>query len=400
MRRPSLSIAAIVFLALGCNERSATTPTGVDPALTPLPSDASPALTPHPATPTRWLMGYYAGYERSLYPENTIDFSLLTHIMVGAIEATPTGGVTTDFWVDPVNGPIMARTIATRAHQAGRSAVLMLGGAGYRNNLVAATAPAIMPTFVANLINTMNSLGYDGIDVDWEPILPSDQVPLLDLVKRLRAAQPSMLLTMPVGWVSSNSPTVDPWYGTVAMQLDRMSVMTYGMADNWGGWVSWHQGALYGAGANHPSSVATSARPYVLAGVPRKKLGIGLGFFGSCWSGVTTMLQPLGANDRVIASDGAMSYVNITNSYYNAAAYRWDATARAGYLSFASPTGPQGCSMVSYEDPASVTEKGTALKAAGLGGAIIWTIGQGHFLNAPVGQQDPLLSVAYNAIVP
>ena len=39
---------------------------------------------PPPPPPTgRWLSGYYVGYQRSLYPESEVDFSLLTHIFVG-----------------------------------------------------------------------------------------------------------------------------------------------------------------------------------------------------------------------------------------------------------------------------------------------------------------------------
>jgi chitinase len=350
--------------------------------------------------PARWLMGYYAGYERALYPETTIDFSLLTHIATGAIEPTATGGVDQSFWVDPTNGPIMARTIATRAHQAGRKALLMLGGAGYRNLLIAATSTATRATFVANLVTAMTSLGYDGIDVDWEPVLPADLPALLDLIQRLRAARPSMLLTMPVGWVNANAPTVDPWYAQAAGLLDRMNIMTYGMADNWGGWVSWHEGALAGQGPNHPSSVSSSVAAFRSAGIPAAKLGLGIGFFGSCWQGVNAMLQPLSSTARVVAGDGVMSYTTIVNQYYAPAAHRWDATAKQGYLSFAAPTGPSQCTLVSYHDPMSVNERGSYLRANGLGGAIIWTIGQGHFLSAPAGQRDPLLSAAYNAIVP
>ena len=56
--------------------------------------------------------------------------------------------------------------------------------------------------------------------------------------------------------------------------------------------------------------------------------------------------------------------------------------------------------MVSYEDEQSIAEKGGYIKSTGLGGAMIWTIGQGHMPNAPVGSQDPVLKAAYNAIVP
>jgi chitinase len=359
----------------------------------------SPAPNPGGAT-DRWLSGYYVGYQRDLYPESAIDFSLLTHIFVGAIEATSTGGVTTDFWIDATEGPIMARAVSTRARAAARKAVLMLGGDGYHDNLVAATSSAYMATFVTNLLGTMDALGYDGIDVDWEPLEDSERPALLDLLKRLRAARPAMILTVPVGWINPNYQTVDPFWAQVAPVVDQMNIMTYGMADNWGEWVSWHQAALYNGAGAHPSSVESSTHAYTSAGIPAAKLGIGLGFFGSCWQGVSEMLLPLdGTSANVTSSDNDMSYANIMSDYYTASAYHWDSDAHAGFLGLEPPTGPQQCSLVSYEDPRSIAEKGAYVKAQGLGGAIIWTIAQGHLPWAPAGQRDPLLAAAYNSIV-
>jgi chitinase len=93
-----------------------------------------------------------------------------------------------------------------------------------------------------------------------------------------------------------------------------------------------------------------------------------------------------------------MTYAAIMSTYYSAAAYHWDATARMGYLSFATQTGPQGCTFISYEDEASIAEKGAYVKSAGVGGTIIWTINQGHISSAAAGSQDPLLKAAYNSI--
>ena len=354
---------------------------------------------PPPSSSGRWISGYYPGYQRSLYPETQVDFSVMTHVMVGAVQPTANGGVTRDFYIDNTNGPLMARNLSARAHQFGRKAILMLGGAGSRDLLVSATSSANRATFVANLIRTMDDLGYDGIDVDWEPVEDSDKPQLLQLLRDLRAARPGMLITFPVMWTNANFPA-DAWYAQVAPLVDQLNIMSYGMADNWGGWVSWHHAALYGEASNRPSSVASSVRAYVAAGVPASKLGIGLSSYGSCWRGASTMLQTLGSTAGVVASDNEMSYANIMSQYHTSSAYRWDATARAGYLSFATQTGPQGCTMVSYEDVQSITEKGAYVKSAGLGGAIMWTVQQGYLPSAPAGQQNPLLTAAYNSIVP
>ena len=355
------------------------------------------AAVPVPATSGRWVSGYYAGYQRSLYPETQIDFSTMTHIIVGAIQATSTGGVTTDFYIDNTNGPIMATKISSRAHQAGRKAILMLGGDGNSSTLRSAASNSYRAVFVANLLKTMDVLGYDGVDMDWEPFAISDEPIILQLLKDLRAARPAMILTFPIGFVGAYAAP-DPWFAQVAPVVDQMNAMTYQMADNWGGWVSWHEGALAGEGSDRPTSIASTINVYLKAGVPAAKLGIGIGAFGSCWQGVSDMRQQLGSSARVVASDNTMSYTNIVNQYYSAAAYRWDDIAKSSYLSFPTGAGPASCNLVSYEDPRAVTERGAYVKSAGLGGAIVWTINEGHLPTGAAGQQDPLLTAAYNAI--
>ena len=354
-----------------------------------------PSPTPAP-TSSRWLSGYWVGYQRDQYPEGQIDFTKMTHILVGAIEPTSTGGVTTDFFIDAITGPTVARTISSRAHQAGRKAILMLGGSTYLTALKSASSSTNRATFVQNLIATMDNLGYDGIDVDWEPIQSTDEAQALQLLKDLRAARPSMILTFPINWVGANS-TPDTWLAQVALVVDQVNVMSYGMAGKWGGWTSWHEGALYGESSTHPSSISSSINVFLAAGVPAAKLGIGLGAYGSCWRGPTAPNQSIGSG--VVAGDNTMSYSAIVAQYYTSSAYHWDTIGRQGYLSFASATGPAGCTMISYEDPQAIAERGVYLKSAGLGGAIMWTINQGHIASAPVGQQDPLLAAAYSAII-
>lgn len=364
--------------------------------VTPTGATEPPPPPPPPPAGSRWVSGYYAGYQRSLYPEAEVDFSILTHLFVGAVLPQSNGGVDTTFYITNTQGPAMARTLATRAHQAGRKAVLMLGGAGTHDAMASAASSANRATFVANLLKTMDDLGYDGIDVDWEPITATDRPNLLALLQALRAARPGMILTIPVGWVNTNFPgEVDSWYAQVAGVVDQMNVMTYSMAGPYGGWLSWHTSALFGHKGNTPSSVQSSADRYRAVGVPAAKLGIGIPFYGVCWRGVTGPNQT-SSTMTIIADDNTMSYRNIMASYHTASARQWDDVAKMGYLSFASPTGPQGCQFVSYDDEQSIAEKGAYVRSAGLGGAIIWTINQGH-LGAG---QDPLLRAVYQSIVP
>jgi chitinase len=359
---------------------------------------SAPVVTPPPASASgRWVTGYWVGYQRDLYPETAVDFSRLTHLIVGALGVSTAGKVTTDFFLDPTTGPQVAKTLATRAHQAGRTALLMVGGAGQRDNLVGATAPATVGTTVTNLLAAVDNLGYDGLDIDWEPLVDSDKPQILALLQKLRAARPGLVLTFPVGWSNAFDGT-GAWYATVAPLVDQVNIMSYEMAGNWGGWQSWHQAALAGEGGTHPTSIAAVVSKYRGLGLPAAKLGVGLGFYGSCWRGPTAPLQSPGSG--VVASDNTMSYANIVASYAPKGTYTWDPTASAGYLSFASATGPAGCTMISYEDPQSIAAKGAYVQSQGLGGAMIWTVNQGHLPAAVNGTQDPLLQATYQAVAP
>ena len=381
---------------------AATTANGTGVNSTPSAAVTPQAPVVTPPVSARWLMGYYVGYQRALYPENEVDFGILTHILVGRIRPAADGSVITNFDVDDVQGPAMARTLATRAHAAGKKALLMLGGAGEHAAFQSAASSANRARFAANLIRVMDALGYDGIDVDWEPILLVDRAPLVALLEELRRLRPGILLTVPVQWVNVNlaSREIDPWYAELAARVDRMNIMSYDMAGPWG-WESWHHSALTDHAGLRPSSVSSSAETYLRVGVPRAKLGIGLGFYGSCWRNVTGPRQTVGGNVTLGNSDNSMSYANIMAQYYVAANRVWDAAAQVPYLSFTTPRGPQQCNFVSYEDEQSVAAKGAYVKAQGLGGAIVWTINQGRLPTAnAAGTRDPLLRAAYTSMVP
>jgi len=345
----------------------------------------------------RWVAGYYVGYERDLYPVGEIDFSAVTHLMVGRARPLADGSVTTDFDIDAVNGPLWAQSAVDAAHGAGRRAILMVGGAGEIDGWRSAAAAAHRATFVANLLAVVDEFGFDGLDLDWEPLEDGDRADFLALAEALRGARPSLLLTVPIGWMNSNfADPPDPYWGQIAPLFDRFDVMTYDMAGPWDGWESWHNSALYGETPTTPSSVASSVAFYLASGVPAARLGVGIAFYGYCWQGVTAPHQ-LGGS--IAASDGTMSYATIIDNYYSPSLRVWDTTARVPYLSSTPPLGDAGCNFVSYEDAESIAEKGALVRAQGLGGTIIWTISQGHFADRPPGERDPLLDAVRAAFL-
>lgn len=231
------------------------------------------------------MSGYYVGYQRDLYPPEEVDMSSMTHLMVGRIEPRSDGTLATHFDIDDVNGPAMARDLASRAHDAGVVPVLMVGGAGVHTWSEAAS-DAHRADLVTNLVATMDDYGFDGLDLDWVAIAEEDRPSLRALAEDLREASPGIVLTIPLGWVNANFPAVDPFFAEIAPLFDQVNLMTYSMAGPWSGWQSWHTSALAGETSTTPSSVRSSIEAYVDAGIDPARLGIGLGFYGGCWTGV------------------------------------------------------------------------------------------------------------------
>lgn len=372
------------FLLVACSPASAPNP-NPDP-------NPNPVIGP-------WVMGYIAGYEKALLPPDELNWASLTHIAVGRMEPTAAGGLTSTFDIDAQQGPAWAKSVVAKARQNNVKTILMLGGAGAHDAFVAAASAGKRATLVQNIIKAVDEYGFDGVDLDWEPINPADEAPLKALAQALKAAKPGLLLTLPVEYVNINFPamSVRPSLGALSEPFDRVNIMSYNMAADFEGWYSWHASPLYGEKANTPTSVDSSVKAFLNAGIPAAKLGVGVGFYGQCFTGVTAPNQNK-TGMKIIASDGATSYSKIVNDLMGQAQRVWDAAAKAPYLTANQPFG--GCNYLSYEDEESVALKGAYARSKGLGGAIIWTLGQGHFSNKPAGQRDPLLDAVYKAFRP
>ncbi len=350
-----------------------------------------------------WISGYYVGYQADLYPVAEVDFAALTHLVVGRVVPLADGTLDTTFDIG-ASGPTWAKQATAAAHAHGVRTILMLGGAGEHDGWVGAASATHRGAFVSKLVQAANDYGFDGFDLDWEPLNPADQADFLSLARDLRAAMPRLILTVPVGWINANfASSPDPFYASIAPLFDQINMMTYGMADSvdhgWSGWQSWHSSALSGQTGSTPSSVESSANYYLAGGVPGSRLGVGIGFYGTCWSGVTAPHQDGGST---LASDNTISYENIMTKYYDAALRKYDGAAQAPYLSSAAAFGNMNphCTFLSYEDAQSVAAKGAYVLQNKLGGTIIWTIGEGHQSELPAGARDPLLEAVHAAFRP
>ncbi len=359
-------------------------------------------VTPPPTTPpasSSWVMGYYVGYLADRQPVEAIDWNGLTHLVVGINLPKADGSIDTSGAFSATTRAQLIRT----AHEHGRKALAMIGGENTASEWLEATNTH-RATFVTNLTELVLKEGFDGLDLDWEPLETNQQPALLSLTKELRTALPNAILSFPTdGAFNPNFQSAQSlqFYAELAPLVDQINLMTYGMSGAYQGWKTWHSSALYPSNdPTAPTSVAATVEAYLKAGVPAKKLGVGIGFYGLCYGAPatkplmdTTGIRPEGA--KLMAGDNDISYANIVTEYAPLGTRTWDSNARVPYLSFATPSGSQGCTYISYEDEQSIFEKAQYVKDKGLGGAIIWNINEGYVRGRT--PANPLLDVTRRA---
>jgi chitinase len=353
----------------------------------PSPPPATKALSKH------WISAYHVGYQSQLWPADRIDFSSMTHFVVGRLKPRADGSIATDFDIDEAKGPAFAADMAARARKANRIPLLMLGGAGEHDAFAGALSPPNRDRFVTDLLALADQWGYAGFELDFEPLTPEDEPTIEWFVNELRTRRPQAVLTLPVGWLNPNTDSVRPFYARIAKSVDQINIMTYGMSGPWG-WPTWHSSALTGATPQTPTSVESSVDMYIAAGLPPEKIGVGIGFFGQCWLKRTAPRQAQ-EDGSLAAEDSLMSSAAIFTDYAPLMQRVWDAEAQVPYLTSPGPVGSAACQYISYEDVQSVSAKGDFVKRKKLGGVIIWTAGQGYVAGTGT---NPMLTATYEAV--
>jgi chitinase len=326
-------------------------------------------------------------------PPSTIDFSVVTHVIQFSVVPNSNGSL--DSNINSVSAS-NSSSLVQQAHLAGRKALICVGGAGSQSGFQGASSPANRGTFITNLVNFMSSRGYDGIDIDWEPLDPSDAAQYTNLVKNLRTIlngiNPRPLLTAAI----ASPPTPASLIASMADQFDQINLMTYDLSGPYPGWVTWFNSPIYDGGYRFPStsglvpSINGMVNTVAGAGVPRGKLGIGIPFYGYVWSGGGGTSTGGAALPRQTWSSApsatAVSFNTIISNYYQTSIYHWDTNAQAAWLGIDN-TGSANDKFISFDDQRSCQSKISYARNSGLGGIMIWELAHDH----QAGQPDPLL---------
>ena len=210
--------------------------------------------------------------------------------------------------------------------------------------------PENRQAFVASCVNTflrgrfapgVRQPGiFDGIDIDWESPQKEDAANFRALIEEFRrqmnALRPGLRLSIAVDSAPQMLPGTD--FATLAPLVDQFGIMNYDYTGPWSprtGFIA----PLFSDRNNptHFNSIEHSIASYQAAGVPAKKLLMGLPFYGYSWSGVEKTNNGLFQTGRGVRGDRPYHYIRTLNSPF--ASYR-DERTQAPWLLTVRPSGP------------------------------------------------------------
>jgi chitinase len=335
------------------------------------------------------LTGYYPDYQYAKEHPSELPFEVLDCIEHFSLTPKNDGGLQ---GIAPARMSEMAALAPC--------AQIVIGGpgrsAGFRSGPMA--------TLVQNIVSVVETHGYDGVDIDWEPLDNRDDEGTAGMgagrwqpfIRALSQALPSdVRLSIAVGYPhrSSKDTLLEQMVGDVAPLVDEVILMAYGMSGPWPGWVTWPGSAL----SNKRSGVAItfpgSAKPlpsveeivarYASAGVPRGKMTLGLAAFGHQWHGASQPLQPVAGVTR----GGEFQYKRIVSYFSSYPARCWalikplakhglcrDRYALVPYLWHDDPARTPAKLYFPFEDQASWRAKRGWAEQRGLGGLAVWEV--------------------------
>lgn len=297
-------------------------------------------------------MGYYTDSSPTV-PISRIDWGALSHAIYGFALVRSDGSLDLTSTSLAQNAPTFVR----EARAAGVRPMFSLAQEWWVDaTTFEAAATNRRARLVENVMSVVDTYGFDGLDIDWEPFDTGTQGRALrDLVADLRARLgPTKLLTIAVGAYQRDYG----YWGAEHRPFDRISIMTYDMSGGSDPY-TWHNSALYDPDGQ-VWSVNLAVERFTRAGVPLVKTNIGIPFFGQVWTGATGPRQPVtGASQR-------RTYYHALAATYGLGSAQWDDVAQVPYLG--------GSSFVSFDDERSVTAKVNYARQRGLGGWIIWEL--------------------------
>ncbi|KAJ3022840.1 UNVERIFIED_CONTAM: hypothetical protein HDU68_008924 [Siphonaria sp. JEL0065] len=384
-----------------------------------------------PAARTPGIIGYVANWDASEF--ESFDLSGFTAINYGFYNATIDGSLLSDaVWADNALFPLFQE--ARRKYPNLRTVLSFGGWSGSQAFSAIAASANATARFAKQVHAFLDKNEFDGVDIDWEfpynnpwwynglqcntKDLAND---LPNFTKFLAALRKELGTTRIISIAGSSQVSAyfdqngKNYVSQYAKYLSYIQVMTY---DYYGAWSPYSdfESPLYSPAAkdnitepdvNGHASVALSIQSYIAAGVPAQKLTNGLAFNGRSWS-VTSVGENNGLyqlcskpgqdasnpsscpaiNDDLWADPcgvdpPAYSSVWTYKDLRTQGPLPTPLNAGNGwtrkYFDFAeAPSLFDGHRFISYDDPQSIEAKSRWANVSGLGGSMIWALGEDY----------------------
>lgn len=370
------------------------------------------------------IIGYYPGWKSAAFPVTAanVDASRLSTVLYAFLDVcwngrhgnpNPEAGIMAD--CSGANGSLVLRdeaqdganlrALAALKRQHPRFKVMVsVGGWNWSNQFSnVADDAATRAQFVASSLALLRKYGIDGVDIDWEYPgqigvactvgqvceRPADKRNFITLARELRGAfdaagkQDHKHYHVTIAAGGSAGYSDGGWLKELSQSLDWINIMAYDYHMPWEH-LSAHHSALQGDPADPEDGkgmyAAATVKRYLAEGVAPYKLVLGVPFYGYGWKGCPAgaagdgqYQQCAGAADG--GNDGGASYgyghllqQGLLDGGKGYVRY-WNAAAKAPYL-----YNPATQVWISYEDPQSLREKVSYVKAQHLRGAMFWEL--------------------------
>ncbi|MCM3205840.1 glycoside hydrolase family 18 protein [Paenibacillus sp. CC-CFT742] len=320
----------------------------------------------------KWIIGYVG--HRDLHSVPEAELSRMTHINI-AFAHIQEGIIQTSHLQHMDRIPIIRKAFPDL------KMILSVGGWSAGGFSEAAATEQRRQKLAESAVLAVTTYGLDGIDLDWEypcygeagiAASAEDRVNFTLLLKTMRAALTKQgeqddryyMLTIAAG--------ADQYYidGTemdqVQQYLDYVQLMTYDMRGGFQVLTGHHTNLYTATGDLYRISTDASVRMFLNAGVPRNKIVIGAAFYSRMWKGVPDRNNGLHQMAETTGGYGP-EYTELSEKYIDLNGYirYWDDEAKAPYLF-------NGSTLISYDDPESVTAKCRYVLEQDLAGLMFW----------------------------
>ena len=329
------------------------------------------------------VVGYVAGW-RNDWSSDNIDAAKLTHINYAFADIVE-GKVAS--YLDNDKANFEALNLLKQDNPDLKILISVGGWSRSKFFSDAALTPESRKIFAQSAIDFLKKYNIDGIDLDWEyPGLSGDG----NVYRAVDKQNFTLMLKTLRDYLDRQSEldgrTSDPYLLTIAtgasqsyldhtemhnaqQYLDFINIMTYDFHTG-GSPIAGHHSNLFPSKSIHFTgpSADKAVQQHIDAGIPSRKLVLGVPFYGRSWSGVRStnngLYQWTNTSER-----GSAGFDELRDEYINKNGFTryWDEEAKAPYL-----WNPDTQTIFVYDDEESLAHKTSYIKARGLGGAMFW----------------------------